>query len=236
MEQTALRRPVNRSKATPEPLWLWDPRLSGGKGGYRLTRAGAEATGQRAGTVIGYARMLSLRETYLERQRERTDALAAQLFAGEMTIQEWVLAMREAIKETYITQYVLASGGRGQLGPTDWGRLGGLLRVQYGFLQRFAQDIVEGRYSSLEAIQNRAGMYLSSSRQAFERAEAARRGLSLPAYPGDGTSDCKTNCHCHWDFVEEVERWLCTWVRTVKDSCVTCVERAGRWAPYIIEK
>lgn len=236
MEQTALP-PLDRLiKAGPENLWVWDPNLANGRGGYRLTKAGAAATGQRAGTVISYSKMLSLRNVYVERQRERSDLLAQQLFDGDLTIQEWVLAMREAIKETYITQYILASGGRNNLGPADWGRIGAQCRIQYQFLQGFAQDIVAGRYSSVGPIQARAGMYISGGVQMFERANAARRGLTLPAYPGDGTTVCLTNCKCWWLIVETLTEWLCTWIRTADDSCVTCIDRTGEWAPYVIPK
>lgn len=223
-------------KAEPKALWEWDSRLSRGRGGYRLTTAGAEQTGQRAGTVVGFQKMVRYRDEFVARQGERTAELAQRLFDKQVTIQEWTLEMRQLIKETYIGQYVLASGGRNKLGPADWGRVGAQVRSQYAYLQGFAQDIVNGRYNSAAAIAARAGLYINSSTQMFERGNAARHGLTLPAYPGDGSSVCVTNCRCYWDIEEMGEEWHCTWVRTAEESCKTCIERAETWAPYVVPK
>lgn len=223
-------------KADPAILWEWDDRLSNNRGGYRLTSAGAEVTGKRVGTIIGFTRLIELRDAYVEVQRERVIQLAGQYDQGELSIRDWVLAMREAIKETYINQYLLPIGGKSRLTSSDYGRIGAELKKQYNnYLQPFAEEIDAGDLS-LEQIKVRAEMYISSSTQMFERANAARRGITLPAYPGDGSTDCKANCKCHWEITEQDDQWRCVWKLGAEDNCETCRERATTWNPYIVEK
>ena len=65
----------------------------------------------------------------------------------------------------------------------------------------------------------------------------ATLGYNLPAYPADGSSECLGNCGCVWSltvFDEEQGNLNAWWIRGKDDSCPTCIDRAGRWAPLRI--
>jgi len=81
---------------------------------------------------------------------------------------DWRNAMREQIKGEYLRQYMLGRGGRDQMGPVDWGSIGGSLAEQYKWLDSFAADVEAGNLSEAQ-IRARAQMYIDSAREAYER-------------------------------------------------------------------
>lgn len=91
-------------------------------------------------------------------------------------------------------------------------------------------------------IAARSRMYVRSAREAYERANARTRGApELPAYPGDGSTVCLTNCACHWELepVEdeatgEIVEWEAYWTLGMTEHCPDCLERAEMWNPLRI--
>lgn len=162
---------------------------------------------------------------------------------GRLSVDDWVVRMRAEIKGEYIRQYLQGVGGRDMMRPSDWGRIGGLLQKQYRFLDGFAEDIRQGNVQG-GAIGTRASMYSESARQAYERANAVGQGVplsKLPAFPGDGSTICKTRCKCNWVFVPIRDEtgatigWECYWnLEPGADHCDTCLGRASSWSPLII--
>jgi len=89
-----------------------------------------------------------------------------------------------------------------------------------------------GALSLIEVIR-RAKMYINSARQAFERAKTYAYG-NLPAYPGDGSSECLSNCQCHWELQFSANNLVAYWKLGSADYCKTCTSRASTWNPYIV--
>lgn len=212
--------------------WIWDSRSHR----YRVTAEGAAATGQRAGTYVGQARMVALRDDLIAAQKNTVTDLAEQVANGEITLNQWILSMRGEIKDTFLSEYMLGHGGRNSMTPSDWGRLGAMILAQYKFLDGFASDIAAGKYTQA-AVAARARMYMEAASQAFERGNALSRGLpDLPAYPGDGSTQCRANCHCRWEIREQETEWHCFWRLSTAEHCPDCVARAGQWNPLTVAK
>jgi hypothetical protein len=185
----------------------------------------------KTGRFIGRARMLALRDTFVEAAKETVAELAARVAQPG-----WLEAMREQLKQVYIDQYCLGRGGRNAMTPSDWGRVGNMLREQYKYLNDFAADIVAGKLSEAQ-IAARARLYMASSRQAFEKGKTYGAGIPpLPAYPADGSTACKSNCACYWSIEEFPNEYRCVWTLTAAEHCPDCLERASKWAPYRIPK
>lgn len=213
-------------------LWVYDARSHR----YRLTADGAQQFGRRPGTFVGERQLIGLRDAWIAHAKDNTNALAGQLARGEISVQQWTLAMRQEIRTNFINEYVLAHGGRNTMTPADWGRIGQQVQVQYRYLDGFAADIAAGRYSEAQ-IAARARMYVESSSQAFEQARQLARGApNLPAYPGDGSTQCLSNCKCWWQIRETEAEWLCTWRLSPVENCPDCLERSRTWAPLIFAK
>ena len=180
----------------------------------------------------------SLLARFLEAQRMRAAEVTEQMIDGLVTIPEWENEMRWVIKDAYGGAYMLGRGGRYQMTYRDWGYLGRAVSEKYSYLNRFAAQLVAGE--SEGRTRQRANLYPLSARQVNQRAYTYARGApTLPAYPGDGSSECLGNCGCYWDLAQTTlgdggEGWNCFWVRLKSDSCETCIRREREWAPLVI--
>lgn len=201
--------------------WVYDTE----KNRYRNTATGTLLTDKRLRVLV---------QAYLADRQAETDALADALLAGTITLTFWVNQMRQVQKETYFTAYLLGVGGIHQADSLGLGDTGFLLSEQYGYLNEFGRDIAAG-ILSLAMIKHRSSLYLDSAIKMFERGRVRARGMDdLPAYPGDGTSECGVHCKCYWRIVDHGDHWDCFWMRTARESCPTCVTRASTWAPFVI--
>jgi hypothetical protein len=189
-----------------------------------------------AGTIFGHSDLTDLRNEFADQAMGESDKLIERLMRdGDLTIQEWQSEMRTLLKDTYRAMYELAVGGRENMTQADYGRLGGILAEQYRYLDRFAADLAEGKLSLAQALY-RARLYIASSTQAYERAKAASYGITLPQYPGDGSTQCLTNCRCEWVIKERKNDYACTWVLGEAEHCPDCLEAAQLYKPYLVAK
>ena len=214
------------------PLWAYDTRSNR----YRVTAEGAQQLGRKAGTYISDRQIVAARDTWIDVAKQRTDSLASQYSRGQISIEQWREGMRQEIRINHINEYMLGHGGRNSMTPADWGRVGQRVQVQYRYLDGFVNDIVAGNLTDAQ-IAARARMYVEASSAAFEQGNVLARGApALPAYPGDGSTQCLSNCKCHWRIQETPREWRCTWVISPVENCDDCLERARTWAPLVIAK
>lgn len=178
------------------------------------------------GRFLSRARALELVQQSIDASGIASDQLASYAASGALSAADYGSFFREEIKREYLRQYLLGIGGREQMTAADWGSIGGMLREQYGWLQGFLDEIASGNLTEAQ-IMARARMYLNSAREAYERAHAktavaggmteelwalgeAEHCPDCLAYaaegwqpvgtfpePGDGSTQCLTNCQCH---------------------------------------
>lgn len=185
------------------------------------------------GRYIGIRQMLPLRDTFIEAQKAEIDRLAGRLVSGEIDTAQWTAEFKQVMRTTYKDEYALAVGGRNNMTQRDYGYIGADLRKQYQHLYRFADQIEEGKLTEGQ-IRMRSRMYVDSATQAFERGHAVSMGAPpLPAYPGDGSTQCRSNCKCHWDLTKTETHWEATWKLGLAEHCPDCVDRSIKWAPLI---
>jgi hypothetical protein len=206
----------------PDAPWTWDDKSK---------RYRDNSTGR----YLSHSKMLSLRDQFTSAMVREMDLLVESLANGDITVQRWVTAARDVLRTIYLDQYALGRGGRHVMTQEDYGRIGGLLRSQYAYLNRFANVVAEGTLSVAQ-IRQRLRMYANSGTQAYERGYAAAMGVIalLPAYPGDGQTVCKTNCKCSWVYERHEDRVDCTWSLGVAEHCPDCVENSKKWAPFTV--
>ena len=165
------------------------------------------------------------------------DELAEGVAAGRITPREWEAAMRPLVKDLHVEAYVAGRSGLwGEITPAQWGRLGPVVREQYGYLARRRQAIeavpVEER--SAAKLAQTARLYGAATRRSFERGllDEIGMGAELPAYPGDGTTLCRVNCRCRWRIrILSKARgdFDASWTLGSAEHCRTCRERARKW-------
>lgn len=142
---------------------------------------------------------------------------------------------RRFIKLEVIKQYTLGIGGRDGLSQIDYGVMGGVIADQYRYFDKMMAEYEAGNISPQE-VARRIAMYVNSTREAFERANARARGIpSLPDYPGSGHTQCKTNCKCRIEYHFRKNMWEVYWIRSAAESCSDCIDYSNEWSPLIVE-
>lgn len=189
----------------------------------------------RTGRFLNNNQMIRLRDEFTDANRVWFQEHAGRLNAGEIDLQQWERQARARLKSIHVDQYTLGRGARGSMTQADWGRVGHALRDQYAYLNGFAQEIATGTLSPA-TIAARSTLYVEASTASYERGRAAAHNLVLPAYPGDGSTQCRVNCKCTWRITENEDAWDCYWTLGNAEHCEDCVTRSQTWAPYTYPK
>lgn len=190
-----------------------------------------------SGKSVNPRQAVALRDDFISFVSFDPPSSSELLAKGDITIQEWELSMRKRIKQSYLDEFTLGKGGRNNLTTANLDDVGNLLKKQFDFLHRFAEQIKNGELSEAQ-IQNRSNQYINSSTQAYELGKTASFGMpNLPQYPADGSQICRSNCKCRWEIQENEEDWQATWVLDpAAEHCETCEGNTQRWNPLIIHK
>jgi hypothetical protein len=164
------------------------------------------------------------------------ETLTHQMYAGEMSIAEWQAAVALELKNASLAQAMFASGGAEGMGAAEFGRVGQMLREQFGFLDKFAQGVADGTVTEGQAV-TRIDMYGDATEQAYwdawraahEGAEGLEHLPLLRESPRDGHQQCLTNCRC---YLSDNDDGSVDWnVTGDAESCEDCV-RLGGGGPY----
>jgi hypothetical protein len=196
---------------------------------YRWDPETGEYYDVETGKIVAVAVVLAWARESIESTLLAFDKLAEFVINNIISPQLWEQLMREEIKREYIRQYLAGIGGIGQMGPDDWARIGEMLADQYAYLPTFRQQIEAGKLTEAQ-IRARSGMYIESSKEAYEKAKAivmVRTGfdeerwvlgiaehcvdciaffnegwqpIGYFPFPGEGQTRCLTNCKCHKEY------------------------------------
>jgi hypothetical protein len=173
----------------------------------------------------------------IDNRKEKLKFLVALFFAGSLTLVKWREAMQHEIEQTYIRAFVLGYGGELDLiSEAAWKKLQTVLSQHYKYLDQFTKQL--DKLSEAQAAA-RAALYAQSAYQAYSVGQEHQAGngrLTLPAYPGDISTECGSNCRCHWRIVQRADDgWDCYWiVDAAAESCKDCIERGDNWNPITI--
>lgn len=208
----------------PSERWSWDP----------VSRRYRDGN---SGRFLSHEKIARIRNDYAATHRQWADDLASNLASRDLTVARWELEMRGRLKSVYLSQYMLGRGGKNAMTQADYGRVGRMLVDQYGYLRTFATDLTTGTLSVAQ-IGARMQLYFESAVQAFERGKAVAydADLILPAYPGDGRTDCRARCKCRWRITETKTEFRCYWTLGKAEHCAGCLDRRARYSPFIWSK
>lgn len=203
---------VRRQSASD--TWYWNP-----KGRYYFNQAGEKLRAINLYQIAGDSRLFT-------RELTRTVDLTG----------EWIEPFRNIVKHEYIRQYMVARGGYEQMTAADWGRIGGTLRKQYAYLDDL---FMRGEEYSTERLFSIMDLFTDSGHQMYEKAMAASYAVDLPAYPGDGDTQCLGHCRCYWDFVELEDGgleayWKLEGEEPDGSNCDDCLARSEEWNPLVL--
>lgn len=94
--------------------------------------------------------------------------LTNRMYSGSITIDQWQQSVAGVLSDVHLSQAMFAAGGRANMNPTKWGRVGGTLADEYRHLARFSQQIANGEVSQREAL-NRIRNYGRAGTQSYWR-------------------------------------------------------------------
>jgi hypothetical protein len=147
---------------------------------------------------------------------------------GELTLDQWEIEMRATVKNAHILSTALARGGIDRLTPADYGRIGAVVKREYGYLGTLADQLDIGIQPTDGRFMVRVQMFVRSGRRTFEATrtvEAQTRGFTEERsvlHPADhciecvdqasigwgpigtllpiGDRECLSNCQCTMDY------------------------------------
>ena len=172
------------------------------------------------------------RQEYTEEARR----LNRRLVNDEITVEVWKSEMMVLVKNVNTAAYVAGKSGEWEsMTDQDWGRTGPIIRRQYGFIRKWAGEILSQKEFSLAQLNARAELYAEAASQSFERGYQSEIGMDpsvLPAHPGDGSTRCLARCNCRWAITIKSKArgdYNATWTLGNAEHCRTCRQRRRHW-------
>lgn len=167
--------------------------------------------------------------------------LTDRLSHKEIDLAAWQAGMLRLLMRYSIAAAVLGQGESELTGEAEQVIIG-QVRGQVPFLSRFAADIETGLNTEAfggewqTAWDERAKLYGESVQVPYW--QGVTRFLKLPAYPGDGSSECLMNDRCQWllhTLDADKGDYNAFW-KTEQDKqvCATCEQRGKEWSPLKI--
>ena len=155
-------------------------------------------------------------------------AATAALLNGGSTAA-WRTAMERALTVAHTSAYIVGTAERlgvnvktlKGLSRTERAEIRAMVGPQLDYLAGFVS--AQGGLSDAQTAA-RAALYSGAVRSTYYGA----RFPGLPAYPGDGSTPCRTNCKCSVE--ERADGFY--WILHPAEHCGECQQRAAQWAPY----
>lgn len=164
------------------------------------------------------------------------EGLTKELSEEKLGVSSWESAFELALTQYHLAMYAHGAGIQVRdLTENDYDLVQSVLDRQKEFLKGFAQAWREGRYTNrLPTALHRTQMYADAVIGTWWMGNT--RGWPLPAWPGDGTTQCKTHCNCSWHIeqLEGVGNADAYWGLGGTDHCQTCLQRSEDWSPLQI--
>jgi hypothetical protein len=187
-------------------------------------------------------RVRKMLDTYRNEFQTRAKELAEQVSDGTITPRQFRGLMITEIRHSIYTAVALARGGVGNMQPSDVDRVDEAVRNQAKYLDNWVAQIERTPLDkrSKGQMQTRASLYgnaMGATTYETMDKEEFKQFPDLPFYPKDGTTECMTNCKCHWSWRnmdEDKGNADVYWVLGIAEHCETCAERAVQLNPLKI--
>lgn len=165
------------------------------------------------------------------RLKELIDLATDGLIADLGSTAEYQEIMSELLTRYHTAAYLVGADAD-DISPAARRRIIDGVASQLAFLERFVTEI-QGAEEFEAGWQSRARSYAESIKEPYWTGRT--KLLPLPAQPGDGTTQCLTQCRCSWDIRKTGnDSYRCKWVRGVTDSCQTCIQRESEWSSLMV--
>lgn len=169
--------------------------------------------------------------------RNHAEILTQQLVAGILSPAEWRTQMEQEIRYLHVTAQAIGKGGFANMDSGDLRIAGNAVEQQLTYLDRWVNSMVLPTGINESYAIARAKMYAGAATATMNSARMQVLGLLLPQVPGDGHTECLSNCKCHLDIVklDGNGNFDVAWrVDLVAEHCPDCIDLSERWRPLRI--
>lgn len=178
------------------PQYRWNPAARGGQGAYIDER----------GRFVSDKAIRDGLDGYLAAKEKDAAALADRLASGSISLADFELGMMQNIKDAHLASAALAKGGWFYMTQADFGRVGQIVRQEYGYFREFAKQIRDKAATAVGGnIKRRVKQYMNQARLTYY---AIKRALARLMGKGEIRSTLNP-----------------------ADHCAECVAFDGRWFP-----
>ena len=150
----------------------------------------------RDGRFVKFNKIRGALDEFITVTTDSMELVSRQLIASEISLAEWQTTMMQLSKEANLAGGALESGGWYQMGPEEFGRVGGKMKQEYKFLQNFAEEIADGRQPLNGNLSRRARLYGEQGRVTYydhAKVSAKKDGFdeeSSVLTPADHCDEC----------------------------------------------
>lgn len=143
------------------------------------------------GRFISESNVVSEMERHQDATFNTLENLTRQLYNNDITLEQWQISTASELKDAHLAQSMFANGGKNNMTPANYGRVGGVLRSEYRFLQNFANDIANGKVSEAQALA-RIRQYGRATKQSYWREYKEKSGglVQWNLNPAEHCGDC----------------------------------------------
>ncbi len=119
-------------------------------------------------------------DNFIRNQQQAVKPLVEQLVARKITLSDFQLEMEHTIKDVHLANSALAKGGWSRMKQADYGRVGQIVRREYGYLATFMQQLESGAQPLTGRVLQRSTAYVENSRSTYETVQ--RLGMKEAGY------------------------------------------------------
>lgn len=150
------------------------------------------------GRFVGRAQVKTAVEQVIDGARAELQAHTRLLAAGAVDLPTWQAQCAQTLRALHLASAVIGKGGRAQMTPADYGRIGARTKDQYGFLARMAGEIHSGTLdiANAPAVERRIGLYADAARATYEQSSRDSASGSTLSWERNilGTADHCDEC------------------------------------------
>lgn len=199
-------------------------------GGYSWSRDARRFRGP-DGRFVSQTTIKATKNHIVNVERGKASALANNLINGSNSADQFVRLMRALVKRTSTMEYMLGRGGQNIMTQADYGRLGSMLKQEYKYINKLAQDIENGL--DPDQAKRRAEMYVDNTRSAYERGQLSAWNITIDEHP-----PLHPNCLCSLAISQhgsgDTREIRVYWRVNSAHPCSICLDLRAKYSPLRI--
>ena len=121
------------------------------------------------GRRVAWSKVRTVMLQVVQRAENELVFIADEVRAGRMALADAQAEIQQRLKTIHLATLALSQGGWAQMAPADYGRVGGILKREYRYLNRFLVGVDEGDIKLDGGFPRRMRLYARAARNTYFR-------------------------------------------------------------------